>query len=99
MTIEERIADAESRLSELVKHQPFRRYNKKTRQDEIIPDEEIRRGFIKMVVEASRQDGIEAGKEASARIVEEEYRQSLLRNDPNPGIDPLLTATKIRAHS
>lgn len=39
-----------------------------------------------------------AEREACAGIVEEEYRQSLLRNDPNPGIDPLLTATKIRAH-
>lgn len=42
---------------------------------------------------------IEEEREACARVVEEEYRRSLLRNDPNPQIDPLITAIKIRARS
>jgi hypothetical protein len=54
---------------------------------------------IEQAIIAAEESKAKTEREACARVVEEEYRQSLLRNDPNPGIDPLLTATKIRARS
>lgn len=73
MTIEERVNDVMERLHTWLDQGAHKRFHwdKKRGYHVMESDEETRRGIIRFIAEAARQDGIEEGRESSIQVLKE----------------------------
>lgn len=72
MTVDERVNDVMAKLHSWIEQGAHKRFywDKERRQHIEETDEETRRAIIKIIVEVGRQDGIEAEREACAKIAD-----------------------------